>query len=187
MKKETDPRFQRSREAILDAARHLLVTAGPSAVTHARIAEHAGIGRATVYRHWPTSAELLAEAMTTVPMPFFDSPKIPTREWLRVELVSLARQLDHHDVRVVAATLASTALWDDGMDARRSRFAQTLSKRLAACLVDAQNRGEIVLLSDPLLAAAQVIGPIYYRSTIEHKATDDDMIDASIAGLGEWQ
>ncbi len=185
--KEADPRFQRSREAILDAARHLLVTSGPSAVTHAQIAEHAGIGRATVYRHWPTSAELLAEAMTAVPMPFFKTPQFPARAWLRAELVSMARELDQHDVRVVAATLASSALWDDGMDARRRRFARTLSERLAACLVEAQNRGEVILHADPALAAAQVIGPIYYRSTIEHKAADYDMIDALIASLGAWQ
>lgn len=187
MSTEADPRFLRSKEAILNAARELLIAGGPTAVTHAQVAEHAGMGRATVYRHWPRSVEMLAEAMATVPMPFFDTPATPTREWLRLELIAIARQLEQDDARVVTTTLASTALWDDGMDARRSRFAHTLAERLAAALTDAQTRGEIILASDPLSAAAQAIGPIYYRSTIEHRAIDDDIIDASITSLGTWR
>ena len=45
-----DPRTVRSREAILAAARHLLLHHGPAAVTHQRVAEQAGVGRATVSR-----------------------------------------------------------------------------------------------------------------------------------------
>ena len=41
----------------------LLRTEGPGAVTHARVAEAAGVGRATVYRHWPDQAELLHDAV----------------------------------------------------------------------------------------------------------------------------
>lgn len=186
MAAETDPRFLRSREAILHAARGLLLERGPTAVTHVQVAERAGVGRATVYRHWPRAELLLVEAMATVPMPFFDEPTVPTRDWLRRELTAIARQLDLDDVRAVSTTLAGTALWDDTMDARRAQFAGVLSGRLAAALDDAQARGEITLAIPSRDAAAMAIGPMYYRGTIERTTTDSSLIEATIAALGTW-
>lgn len=183
----SDPRFLRSREAILNSARALLVERGPTAVTHVQVADAAGVGRATVYRHWPRSEELLAEAMATVPMPFFDAPTTPVREWLHAELRAIARQLEHHDVRAVTTTLANSALWDTDMDRRREGFARTLSERLAAALAVARDAGEVVLHGEPSRAAALVIGPIYYRSTIEHQPVDDEILAASIAAVGLWR
>lgn len=186
MTSATDPRFLRSREAILNAARELLLESGPIAVTHVQVAERAGVGRATVYRHWPQAESLLIEAMATVPMPFLDKPTTPTREWLRRELTAIARQLELDDVRAVSTTLANTALWDENMDARRAQFAGTLADRLAAALDDAQDRGEITLTLTSRDAAAMTIGPMYYRSTIERAPIDSTLIEAVVAALGAW-
>ncbi|WP_326949283.1 TetR/AcrR family transcriptional regulator [Amycolatopsis sp. NBC_01307] len=186
MTSETDPRSVRSREAILNAARELLLESGPTAVTHVQVADRAGVGRATVYRHWPQAEPLLLEAMATVPMPFLDQPTTPTREWLRRELTAIARQLELDDVRAVSTTLANTALWDENMDARRAQFAAILTDRLATALDDAQTRGELTLALASRNAAALTIGPLYYRSTIEHAPTDATLIDAAIAALGDW-
>jgi AcrR family transcriptional regulator len=183
---ETDPRFLRSRDAILTAARALLLEKGPAAVTHVQVAERAEVGRATVYRHWPQAELLLVEAMATVPMPFLAKPTVPTRDWLRRELTAIARELDLDDVRAVATTLVHTALWDEKMDARRAQFAGILTGRLAAALDDAQARGEITLASTSRNAAAMAIGPMYYRSTMERGATDAGLIEAAIAALGTW-
>jgi AcrR family transcriptional regulator len=183
---ETDPRFLRSQEAILHAARELLLERGPAAVTHVQVAERAGVGRATVYRHWPQAELLLVEAMATVPMPFLDKPTVPVRDWLRRELTELARQLDLDEVRAVSTTLANTALWDENMDVRRARFAGIISDRLAAALDEAQARGEITLAVAGRDAAAMAVGPMYYRSTIERTPTDAALIEAIVAALGTW-
>ncbi|GAA0937256.1 TetR/AcrR family transcriptional regulator [Kribbella koreensis] len=187
MTTESDPRFHRSAEAILAAARELLIGEGPAAVTHAQVAARAGVGRATVYRHWPRVDQLLAEAMATVPMPFFDAPTQPVRDWLHGELTAIARQLELHDVRAVTTTLANSALWDPGMDSRRGQFAGVLSERLAQALDDAVAAGEVRLRIAARSAAALAIGPIYYRSTIEHESVDSDFIDAAIDSLGTWR
>lgn len=181
-----DPRFLRSREAIVNAARELLLAHGPGAITHARVAEQGGIARATVYRHWPRTDQLLAAAMATVPMPFFDAPSLPTRDWLIHELTTIARQLDHHDVRVVTTTLANSALWEEPMDARRKGFATLLINRLTEALEGAQARGEVDLHTSPRHAAALTIGPIYYRATIERELTDDELIETAVDNLGRW-
>ncbi|MBL7252958.1 TetR/AcrR family transcriptional regulator [Paractinoplanes lichenicola] len=186
MNTETDPRFQRSQQAILTAARELLLEKGPVAVTHVQVAERAGVGRATVYRHWPRTDQLLAEAMATVRMPLLDNPTVPTRQWLTRELTALARQLDLDDVRAVAVTLAGTAPWDEQMNARRAQFAKILADRLADALDAAQTRGELRLSLPSRDAAALAIGPIYYRSTIEHASADAALIEAVITVVGTW-
>jgi len=182
-----DPRFLRSQGAIVDAARQLLSAHGPGAVTHARVAEQAGIARATVYRHWPRTDQLLAEAMATLPMPFFDAPSLPTRDWLIGELTSLARELDLHDVRVVTTTLAHAALWEADVDARREGFAALLRTRLAGALEAARARGEVDLHSAPHHAAALAIGPVHYRATIERGTSDDAFVAAVVDSLGRWR
>jgi len=186
MSTESDPRFQRSRDAIVAAARELLLAQGPSAVTHSQIAAHANIGRATVYRHWPRTDQLLAEAMATVPMPFFVAATSPYRDWLAAELAGIARQLELADVRAVATTLASAALWDADMDARRAGFAAVLRDRLTAGLDEAERRGELSLRSDAATLAAATIGPIYYRATIERAPADAALIERCVAAAGTW-
>lgn len=182
----SDPRFLRSREAIVNAARELLLQHGPGAVTHVQVAELAGVGRATVYRHWPRSDVLLADAMATVPMPFFTAPTAPTKDWLRRELTVIARELELDDVRAVATTLANAALWDKDLDTRRAGLAQMLGERLATALDEAQARGELDPHVDRQSAAALTLGPLYYRSTIEHAPIDDNLIDATIDAIGRW-
>jgi AcrR family transcriptional regulator len=183
---DTDPRFVRSREAIMNAARELLLEHGPTAVTHNRIAEHAGIGRATVYRHWPKTHQLLASAMATVPMPFFGAPHAPYREWLTRELIAIARQLEYDDVLAVTTTLANTALWDPEMDTRRASFANILATRLAHAVDEAKLHGELETTLDSNDAAAIALGPIMYRAVIERAPADDALVDRCVSTLGTW-
>src|SRR5213082_592514 len=81
----TDPRAARSREAILAAAYDLLAREGPGAITHQRVAQQAGVGRATVYRHWAAPQDLLRDVLSTA--------ALPLRPWLHAELRQLADEL----------------------------------------------------------------------------------------------
>ena len=49
-----------TRQRIVEAAVELHQTVGPAATTFSHIAERAGVGRVTVYRHFPDEAALLA-------------------------------------------------------------------------------------------------------------------------------
>lgn len=186
MTTKSDPRFLRSQQAIIAAARQLLLSHGPAAVTHQQVADVAGVGRATVYRHWPRADLLLAEAMATVPMPFFAAPTTPTKVWIRAELTTIARELELDAVRAVTATLAGAAQWDQNMDTRRAQFASIVARRLATALDDAEARGELSLHLDSSSAAALVLGPIYYRSTMERAPIEDELIDTALTALGDW-
>lgn len=145
-----------------------------------------GVGRATVYRHWAKTEQLLAEAMATVPMPFFTDPSDPLQEWLRIELAAIGRQLALDEVRAVTTTLANTALWDPEMAARRDAFVTVLAERLTAALDDAHAQGRLELTIDSSAAAAMLLGPLYYRSTIEHAPVDEPLLESVIASIGTW-
>src|SRR5437667_9583381 len=98
-----DPRTTRSRDAILNAARTLLLCDGPAGVTHQRVAAEAGVGRATVYRHWPQPEQLLLDVMAGVDLPFFQEPAVPVRPWLAQHLHRLAHGLTTPTATPVAA------------------------------------------------------------------------------------
>ncbi len=86
-----DPRVERTRAAVIDAAVELLTTDGPSSVTHANVAAAANMSRTTVYNHWPTQADLLRDTIESL-------GKVPVRTDqlagdLRTDLDLLCAQL----------------------------------------------------------------------------------------------
>src|SRR3970040_869626 len=80
------PRSDRSRRAILHAARELIEENGPTALTMEGIAARAGVGKPTIYRWWPDRhAVTMAALMDEAPPP----AARPARSALR----QLGRQL----------------------------------------------------------------------------------------------
>ncbi|MDT7797836.1 MAG: hypothetical protein QOI78_1269 [Actinomycetota bacterium] len=112
----TDPRAARSREAILVAARRLPADEVPAAVTHRRLAQQAGVGRATVYRHWPRSEQLLLDVMAGAELPLFKDPATPVCPWLHRRLRQMADELTPPAVAGLSLTLMQSAIGDPEID-----------------------------------------------------------------------
>src|SRR5260221_3163014 len=136
----TDPRAARSREAILAAAYDLLAREGPGAITHQRVARQAGVGRATVYRHWAAPQDLLRDVLYTAELPFFATPALPLRPWLHAELRHLAAELALPAVASLAIALMEQTL-PGGALARPHRAITTITQRLACPFVLAAGPG----------------------------------------------
>jgi AcrR family transcriptional regulator len=60
------PRSERAHEAILDATLDLLVEQGFSRMSIEGVANRAHVGKATIYRRWPSKADLVAEAVARI-------------------------------------------------------------------------------------------------------------------------
>jgi AcrR family transcriptional regulator len=163
----TDPRAVRSRDAILAAARDLLRDHGPAAVTHQRVAGRAGVGRATVYRHWARTEELLLDAMAGADLPYFKSPPTPVRPWLFAQLRAMADELAHPATVAVTVTLMHGAFGDDQLAGQRDGATAAIVGRLGAALDLAFSSGELRTHPDPADAAAQLIGPLVWRATMQ--------------------
>ena len=181
-----DPRAARSREAMLAAARALLVHEGPAAVSHQRVARQARVGRATAYRHWPRPEQLLLDAMASVELPFFREPTPPVRPWLRQQLRQLADELALPEVKAVALTLIGAAQ-DPQLAARRDQFLAAVTDRVRAALALAATEGELNLGLDPQDAPAVLIGPLLYRTALQADTVPDHLIDRCIDSVGPWR
>jgi AcrR family transcriptional regulator len=176
----------RSRAAILDAARSLLVREGPGAVTHQRVAQEAGVGRATVYRHWPSADKLLLEVMEGADLPFFKNPETPLRPWLRRELRALADELAAPAAAAFSLTLMLSALWDSDIAARRDQSLATIVSRLDAALTPAMTRGELHTTTPVPELVSLLLGPIVYHTAMQATPVSDPYLDRIINTLGTW-
>jgi AcrR family transcriptional regulator len=61
------PRSEEAHQAILDATLALLVEVGFSGLTVEGVAARAGVGKATIYRRWPSKLPLVVEAFRQLP------------------------------------------------------------------------------------------------------------------------
>ena len=58
----TDGRVQRSRARVLGATLELLTEQGVGRVSVDEVARRSGVAKTTIYRHWPTRADLVLDA-----------------------------------------------------------------------------------------------------------------------------
>ncbi|HWO67326.1 MAG TPA: TetR/AcrR family transcriptional regulator [Umezawaea sp.] len=187
MNSSTDPRAARSRKAMLAAARQLLVGEGPGAITHQRVAQQAGVGRATVYRHWPQLEQLLLDTMDGVELPLFKDPEAPVRTWLYRQLRQMADELSVPAVAAVSLTLAQSALWDQKMAQRLDQSDKTIVERIHTAVRSAVASGELETDAGPSDLAVILVGPIVYRTAMQRSPVSDDLIDRLIDSIGTWR
>src|SRR2546429_4449770 len=154
----TDPRAARSREAILAAAYDLLAREGPGAIPHQRVAQQAGVGRATVYRHWAAPEDLLRDVLLSAELPFFAAPALPLRPWLRAELRQLADELALPAVASLAIALMEQTR-PGGAGARPHRHITAITDRLAPPFALAVHARELDPPPAPDPAPPPPIGP----------------------------
>ena len=182
----TDPRAARSREAVLAAAYDLLAREGPGAITHQRVAQQAGVGRATVYRHWAAPEDLLRDVLYTAELPFFATPALPLRSWLHAELRQLADELALPAVASLAIALMEQTR-SGGAGASPHRHVTAITERLAAAFALAVDAGELDRAPDADLAAAHLIGPLVYRTILQATAVPDSLLAGVIDGVADWR
>lgn len=182
----TDPRAARSREAILAAAFDLLAQEGPGAITHQRVAQQAGVGRATVYRHWAAPEDLLRDVLFSAELPFFATPALPLRSWLRAELRQLADELSLPAVASLAIALMEQTR-SGGVGTRPHRHITVITERLAAAFALAVDAGELDTAPDAERAAAHLIGPLVYRTTLQAAPVPDQLLTDVIEAVADWR
>ncbi|MDQ7807310.1 TetR/AcrR family transcriptional regulator [Amycolatopsis sp. A133] len=187
MSYSTDPRAARSREAMIAAARRLLAEEGLDAVTHRRVAEEAGVGRATVYRHWPRADQLLLDAMGGADLPLFKDPEAPLHPWLCRQLRRMADELAIPSVAAVSLTLAQSALSDPEAAHRQDESVRTITDRLRAAVESAVAAGELTTDAEPADLTAMLVGPIVYRATAQRRPSSDAFIERLVDSVGTWR
>jgi AcrR family transcriptional regulator len=180
------PRSEQAHQAILDATLELLAEVGFSALTVEGVATRAGVGKATIYRRWPSKLPLVVEAFGQLPG-LEDSDTGSLRGDLTMMLKSYLQLFNSTPLAAVLPSLAgeranSPELWemfDPVMRVRR--------KPLEAALARAVARGELPENLDLELAADLIVGPIAVRLFFRGAKLDPKIVtpivDLALAGI----
>jgi AcrR family transcriptional regulator len=138
-------RSEQSRQAILAAALHLVGESGYAGLTVEGIAAHAGTGKQTIYRWWPTRADVLMEALAGkadlhIPVPDEGSLVADLTAFLRA---TLAMQRVPQLAEVLCGLMAHAQVDPDFGRRFRDRFLQRRRDALGKVLGRARQRGEL--------------------------------------------
>ena len=171
-----DPRTTRSREAIIAAVLAILEEDGPGGITHLRVAERAGVGRATVYRHWPNPADLLEEVVERVPVPFLDQPGDTLRARLRSSLRRARDDFGQPILQTVIASMIDKSMHGEAADEMRRRKIGTVVARMEEGLAGALASGELVGDPDADELVSRLLGPIFFRHLLQQAPVTDGFL-----------
>ena len=166
------PRSEQTRDAILDAALAELEERGYAALTIEGIAARAGAGKQTIYRWWPSKADVVLDAMMELAARRI---KVPDKGSLEADLLSfLTDSFRQRQLRPVLVALMAQAQLDPAFaTAFRERFLFVRRAALRTVLAAARDRGEIDPDVDRELLIDVVFGVLWYRLLVGHVPLDN--------------
>jgi AcrR family transcriptional regulator len=178
-------RSEESRLAILSAAFEVVAEQGYGALSVERIASRSGVGKQTIYRWWPTKADVLLEALALkadlhIPVPAEDSYAADLRAFLTATFALASNR----EVVAILRALMAEAQIDDGFGERfRNSFLRGRREALRQLVDRAEVRGDLPDTITPELAIDLVFGTLWYRLLAAHRSLDDQLADDLVAVL----
>ncbi|MDR3764090.1 MAG: TetR/AcrR family transcriptional regulator [Acidobacteriota bacterium] len=174
------PRSERARLAILRSTREFLESPehgfGDLSIEH--IATRAGVGKATVYRWWPTKAALAADAFASsvnerLHFPDTGSVQLDMTQQMRRLVQVLRSRRGHVALAILGAGQSDRTL----LAAFRDQF--VLPRRVEAkiTLQRAIDRGELPPHVDMEHLLDALYGPIYMRFLIRHAELTQEFVE----------
>lgn len=160
----SSPRVERTRARALDAARRVLLEEGWEALTQPRVAEVAGIGRATVYRHWPDRVSLLREVCAAEVDTLHTPLTGDLRADLRAELVSMRAELVDGGFDKVLVALTERCFREEELREVKAAIVDHGTANMRRILENGMAEGVLPPLLDVDAAIAHLVGPMLYRN-----------------------
>lgn len=167
------------------AAFELVGEVGYARLTIEGIAARSGAGKQTIYRWWPSKADVLLDALATkadlhIPVPDEGSYRADLHAFLT------ASRMMGHDQRVtdVLRALMTHAQIDDDFGNRfQTSFLQRRRDALGIILDRAQERGDLPPVPSPGTVADIVFGVIWYRILATRERFDQALVDELVTTL----
>jgi AcrR family transcriptional regulator len=173
------PRSETARQAILVAALGLVAETGYAGMTIEGIAARAGVGKQTIYRWWPSKADVLLEAGATkaeLHVPVTDNGSY--RSDLRAFLQASYRLANRQPLADLLRSLMAEAQINPEFGSRfRSAFLERRRDALAIIIDRARERGDLPDRPDPGTTADIVFGTIWYRILATRQPFDSNLVD----------
>jgi len=159
-----DPRVARSRQVILSAALAELGEIGYGGFTTESVAARAGVGKSTIYRHWPDRLSLIADAFAKLheseaPDLSYGTP----RDKLERILAHVAAVLIDSPFSTCLPAMIDAAERDPALRDFHHGFQAEVRKPTVALIASAIASGDFPTDRDPELTAYALLGAIFFR------------------------
>jgi len=181
------PRSAEADRAILRAAVDLLADEGYGGVTMEGVAARAGVGKATVYRRWPSKSALVVDAVSACRESGWQPPDTGSaRDDLLAFVLGFMHHLRTSDAgRVMPALITELARSPELAVAFREGFVQPRRKRVLEAVRRGVERGEVRTGADPELVADAVVAFLLHRFLVTGMEIDDGLPERLVDML--WQ
>ncbi|MDR6906221.1 AcrR family transcriptional regulator [Agromyces sp. 3263] len=183
------PRLGRKRDhtrdpEILDAAIDVLAESGFDGMTIDMVAARAKAGKATIYRRWPSKADLVLDAVACMKAADLDPERLPDTGTLRGDLVAMIRprsiEEGERKLRIMGGLFG---LISSSPELATAVHEAILEPRLAVnrlFLRRAVDRGEISANRDIELLARVASGMAAFRMLVEQQPLDAEYLTSLI-------
>jgi TetR/AcrR family transcriptional regulator of autoinduction and epiphytic fitness len=173
VREPVDPRVERSRQVILQAALDELGQVGYGSFRIESVAARAGVGKSTIYRHWRDKLALISDAFETfheqmVPNTETGSP----RERIESLVHHVAEVFVDSTFSVCIPALIEGAERDAGLRRFHHRYSAERRQSLIDVIAEGVAAGDFPAGLDPELAALALLGPIIYSRLMAREPFD---------------
>jgi AcrR family transcriptional regulator len=208
----SDPRVSRTRSAVLSAAIELLAERGYSGFSVDAVVARTGVAKTTIYRHWPTRADLLTAVITQLDgragaegaggaaadsasgdSASEDSAELPdsgsVREDLLLFFAGRVRVAGSRQWQRCMPALVEASARDAGLAEVITALTARYVGQVAELLRRGRNRGELRSDISLELAAAVLIGPFVFRQLLLGQRPTGSQVsavlDMLLSGIGQ--
>ena len=184
------PRSEEAHQAILNATLELLVEVGFSALTVEGVASRAGVGKATIYRRWPSKLPLVVEAFGQLPG-FEEVDTGDLAEDLKRMLRGYLKVFNSTPLSAVLPSLAGERTHNPELSQLFEPVSKGRRRPLIKAFERAVERGEISPEVDLELAADLVVGPIavalFFKGGRISPKMVVPMVDCALDGIRHFE
>jgi AcrR family transcriptional regulator len=183
------PRSAEADLSILEAATSILAERGLAGMSMEEVAARAGVGKATVYRRWPSRGALALDAFMSE---FRSQLSLPDTGTLRGDLLVALRAWSRAVTKTRAGRMLAGLIAEAQRDpqlatAWRQRVFEPLRAQHKALVERAARRGEIPAGTDADVVLDMVFGAAYHRLLQGHLPLTDrfdrQVVDLVMDGL----
>jgi AcrR family transcriptional regulator len=176
------PRDVQADEAILDATTRLLIEGGFGRLSVRAVAARAGVGKATIYRRWPSKTELLRATLARIDAR--ETAEAADTGDLRGDLRALMRTMAVHFVDSEAAhlmpQLVAEAQFDHDLRELLHSYAEGRRNLAHQVLERARRRGELRVDVDPEVVVDLITAPVFIRKLITGGPITEKVTDGAV-------
>ena len=178
---ELDARVRRSKETVLAVTHQMMSETGLSGVSIDEVSKRSGVAKTTIYRHWPSRADLLLDACSKLGSKFEVPDTGSFRGDIDALVVALASYLRTAPLTKILPSIVDAAEHD-------IKIAKLLQAQVRTCIMAplyevierAQKKAEIGADQDASHLIARIVGPLFFRRWFSGELLDENFVRAIV-------